>query len=293
LFLLLVPVLVLGEGRLLESMVVFLAVNALAAIWLLGWLVRTIGVSTTIDAGEARQGMRFGARSYLNHLTMRLHDQLDLFIVAYLLPQAEEVAYYAVAAGTVGRMVVLPTSMALAIYPRLAGAPDDEAARFSSFVTRHAVWLTTATLIIAAPLAAPLFTLLYGSDYRASVAPFWLLLPALPGLTASRLLGRWFLAADRQVPMIVARTLAIAINLIANLMLIPHFGIAGAAAAKSVSLLLEGCVVAFAFSAATGLQLRALLRLRGDDVAPYLRRWRAWRARLSASEPPGPGPSGH
>ncbi len=267
----LLVLLVGAGGALLEALEAQLLVQAGLGLWLLVLMLRSTGAELRPDATEARESLRFGFQAYLNTISTRLHDQLDLFLIAWLLPGSADVAFFAIASGTFARLALVPTSLAIALFPKLASASDAEAARFSLFVTRHALYLTLAVAALLAPAAPLLLPLLYGADYSASVLPFLLLLPGIAGLTSSRLLGRYFLVSDRQGLLIAVRTAALALNVALNLVLLGPLGIAGAAVAKLTSQSAEGALIAAAFFRATGARPTELLPQAGD-VDPYRRR---------------------
>jgi O-antigen/teichoic acid export membrane protein len=258
----------------------FLAIEAVAALLLAGAVLRLSGVSLRFEAREFLDALRFGFKNYLQTLSGRLHERVDLFMLAALLGNAEQVAFYAVAANLVTRLNLAPDAFAVAAFPQMAGLPVPEAARFACRICRRTVLLVALAalaLAVAAPLAIPL---VYGAPYRSSIAPFLVLIPGAALLTIYRILARYFAAIDRQQANIATQGVSVGVNVALNLWWIPRFGILGAAGASLASYGLEAVLISGVFIATTGHGLADLLLPRRDDLHVYrdrlageLRRW--------------------
>lgn len=268
--------LLIGAGGGLDAaLAAYLLANGGGALWIGATLWRAVGFAR-FELRELGGALRFGVKAYLQQLALTLHEQVDVVVVTYLLGPAPT-AVYAVAKGFVNRLNLIPADVATALYPRLAESGVGEAARFTLFVTRHALaWM----LLFACALlwlGPPLIPLLFGQAYAPSVAPFLWLLPGMAGITLSRVVGRYFMAIDRQGPVIGARLGAMAANVGLNLALVPALGIVGAALARLVSSALEGLAILALFLALTGQGPRSLVRFGKADLEPYRRRLRALR----------------
>ncbi|WP_254863541.1 flippase [Halovivax gelatinilyticus] len=110
------------------------------------------------------------------------------------------------------------------------GAIEEIAARS----TRYTVVLTALLAIGIAALAEPFVRLYFGSEFLPSVGPLLVLLPGAFGFAIARQLVSIGQAKGDLRVLIVATGTAAGVNLILNLVLIPPFGMWGAAAATTV-----------------------------------------------------------
>jgi O-antigen/teichoic acid export membrane protein len=120
----------------------------------------------------------------------------------------------------------------------------------------------------------------YGEPYRFSVVPVLILLPAMALHTLFRIMAYYFAALDRQRINIQTQFTAIALNLVLNFLLIPHFGILGAAAASLCSYALEAILIVLAFVRSSGHRVSEVVLFGRQDLVPYRRRIGALMSRL-------------
>jgi O-antigen/teichoic acid export membrane protein len=276
-------VLMLGDGSLEAALAALLVSQVVATVVFTVLVVRQTGLTWRVAPAELREGLRFGLKSYLQSLAGRMHERVDVLLLAYLLRDPEQIALYTIAVGVIQRLKVLPEAVGTALLPRLSGMPEAEAARFTRFVCRHAfAWSVLISLGLA--LCAPLLlTLLYGEAYRESVTPFLILLPGMLLLTIYRVLARYFTAIDRQQANIWSQVASLVVNVGLNLLWIPRYGIAGSAAASLVSYALEAILILVVFRSVAGGTLRETLVWQAGDLADYRQRLGALARRARAA----------
>lgn len=232
------------------------AVVALGAVWL-GQSGTTalvalrvlpgVGLTWRLRWPELREMTGFGLRTYAHTLAGQVHERLDLVLLAILDGDPAHLAAYAVAVGVVNRLRMLPLAMSAALFPRIAALADDDGARFTAGVCRHAVLWTIALGLLLALIAPVGVPLLFGPAYTASIQPLWILLPGTVALSVYLVLGRWFQAIDAQGINLASQVLGIGVNLILNLWWIPGHGLVGAASASLVSYGLQAVLVSIGF----------------------------------------------
>jgi O-antigen/teichoic acid export membrane protein len=277
-----VAVLVLWGRGLDEILVANLVVQAIAAIWLTGATLRHTGLTARVDVVEAVESLRFGLKSYVTSLTGKVHERVDLFMLAFFLAAPEEVAYYAIACSVLERIQMVPEAVGTALFPKLAGLTDDQAGRFASYVSRHSLAWVVVTILVLGASGPFLIPILYGSEYRSSVAPFLLLLPGVGAITIYRVLGRYFQALGRQSINVGTQLASAATNILLNIWLIPRYGVIGAASASLVSYCLESVLITLAFLRASGSGFADTFVFKAADLTPYRERFARLRHRRGA-----------
>jgi len=264
--------LVVCEGALVQAVQAYLCVQAVCAVGLVVAVVRVTGVELRVRWGELRSSLVFGLRSYLQSLAGQLHERVDVFMIAYMLADPVQVAFYAVAANAVQRLKLVPESISKALFPQLAGTSPERSGPLAARVLRHSslwVGISVVGLVGAGPFLLPW---MYGPEYVNSVRPFLVLLPGMALLTVYRVLARYFIALGRQRVPIATQLVSLSLNVGLNLVLIPRLGIAGAAVASLGSYALEGVLIYFAFRRHSGQGLRQSFVFRWEDLEVYRRR---------------------
>lgn len=268
-------------GALDAALAANLAVQALLVV---GFGVRVAWISgfeLGFDPREAAACLAYGANLYLQNLCIHLHERVDVFLLAALGVSARDIGLYAAAVSVVSPLRLVPGALGTALLPQLAGARDEEAAEFTATVARQGTLGMVAIALALVPAGMIGIPLLFGGDYTDAVTPFLWLLPGMAALALSRVLSRYFAAVHRQRALLAMRAAALVANVGLNLLLIPHFGIVGAALASLVSYGAEALGVTALFLLDSGRSARDAFALRASDLDPYraqLRRFLGTRA---------------
>ena len=261
-------VLLLATGR-LSVVGCFIACGAgqlVGAVALL--LLATRRAHPDGDLVPMRRYCSYAARSYLPNLAQYGLLRLDVPVIQ-VLAGSTAVALYAVALPVGEALLLIPSAVALVIFPRVtAGAVGTKAADRIG----RTVFFSTAILAAAMALSAPvIISVLYGAEYSGSVAVIWWMLPGLVIFSGSRPVQAYLAATDKLRLIIVATAAGLTACLAGLLLLTSRFGALGAAAADSAGYL------AFTLVLIGG-------RLHPARAAELTAGWRrsAWRETLRA-----------
>ncbi len=213
-----------------------------------------------------RHALSYGARIQVANIAWFLHYRADMFLIGYLVGPAA-LGFYATAVGLAEKLYLAPSAIGTVLFPRVAATDATETRDLTPRVSRHTLWLTLCLAVVLAAVAWPVVYLLFGTAFLPSVAPLWLLLPGVVSLAVGRVLS-----ADlngRGLPGSVARANSsmMLLNLALNLWWIPLWGIAGAAAATSISYSAAVFLLARRYRKASGATWSELILLSGADRA--------------------------
>ncbi len=169
-------------------------------------------------------------------LAMVSHN-FDLIYIGLVLGSAPA-GLYAAAYRVVWVPTLLVTSYYVVLRPIFAKASTSGIGTIESLLgrsTRITMGLVPGVVAGGVLLAEPLVTLLFGQEYAAATQPLQLLFLALGLLTISRNYRLILVCFNRQGMDFWIMSGAAAINLVLNIVLIPHYGLTGAAAATVAS----------------------------------------------------------
>lgn len=258
----------LGRG-LPELMASVLALRLVTTGILFVVVARETGFARRIDFREITEAAGFGIKSYAEGLAVQIHESIDIFMIAYLLGDPAQVAYYTIATRIVERLRQGPRAIGATLFPKIAGAPKSDAAAFTAYVARQSVFWAALSAFVLGITAPFLLPLLYGEAYGVSVIPFQILLLAVVLLTISHVVSRYFASIAQQEIAIAGQLTSAILNVGLNLWWIPTYGIAGAASASLLSYTLGAVVVVAAFCKSTEARLLDLLIIRRKDFQAY------------------------
>jgi O-antigen/teichoic acid export membrane protein len=221
------------------------------------------------DAGLARRSLSLGTRYHAGAVSLYLTQRLDVILLG-VLASTHAVGLYTVAV-TFAELARIPTdALARASLSRQAVADLDAVAAATAKATRTSTALaagSVAVLCLAAPVLLPAG---YGTEFAGAVPALFALAPGLFALGAARQVSAYLVRLHRPLTMSAASAVALALNVVAILVLVPRWGIVGCALASSASYTLIAIVQVVRFCRASGTPVRRLLPLSTDPLEDVL-----------------------
>jgi O-antigen/teichoic acid export membrane protein len=226
--------------------------------------------------------LSFGAKSYIQTLAAHLHYRIDLYLIALLL-SPEQVAFYSIAVNMTHPILQIPDAIGTVIFPKLAGSSDASAHERTAVTCRHTLFATLIAAIVYAGVGSQIMVIFYGKRYAPAIPPMFMMLPGIIMISLYQILSRNFTSRNRQQINIVAAGVALAVNATSNLILIPRFGIVGAALSTAISYSLAALILLTVFVRESGGSVRRTVLVDADDLARYPQLLLATSARLRGS----------
>ncbi len=192
---------------------------------------------------------------------LAVSQRLDQVMLGQMAGYAE-VGAYAVAVRVIEATYILPTVVAMSIFPAMIKLRAQDPARYEVQIQRLYDFLLWLAITIAVPLtllSSFLVRLLVGNAYAAAAAPLAILswMPVFMFFGVVR--QRWLLAEGALPAALAVEIAGCGLNVLANLMLIPRYGAVGAATAALVGIVGATLVVA-PFSNSIRRSLMMLMR---------------------------------
>jgi O-antigen/teichoic acid export membrane protein len=275
------------HGRLWEALVSQVVVLTATNLWLLIQVYRVAPFGLRWDGTVGRGTLSFGAKSYLQTLAAHLHYRIDLYLIALLL-NPEQVAFYSIAVNMTNPILQIPDAIGTVIFPKLAGSSDDAAHARTAVTCRHTLFATIIAAIVYATVGSQVMLLFYGHRYAPAIPPMLMMLPGIIMISLYQILTRNFTSRNRQQVNIIAAAVALGVNTSMNLLLIPRFGILGAAMSTAVSYTLAALMLLVVFVRESDSSFRSAVLIDAEDLARYPRMLMAagarWRGAGSAAK---------
>jgi O-antigen/teichoic acid export membrane protein len=192
---------------------------------------------TRPDRTLAREIVTYGMRGQVGGMITLLNLRLDFAILGAMAGPAV-LGSYAVASKYAELLRLPGTALTWVTYPLLAGMPVEVAAKQARRLMLPAALATTLGAAPFVLLAGPVMGLLYGSEFDAAVLPaqvlvFGMLLGGPAGVASGYLYGRGHPGLNSW-----AFGVGLAVTVLLDVLLIPRFGVMGAACASTTAYLL-------------------------------------------------------
>lgn len=195
--------------------------------------------------------LSYGWKAHLANIITFINYKADIFLVNIFLGPSV-VGIYVISAAIAETLWLLSKAVGTVLFPRLSELRTDETARMdlTPLVARWVLLITSLAGAILAMISYQLVTTVFGAAYAGAFTPLLCLMPGIILLSGGRVLANDIAARGRPELNMYASSSCAAVNIFCNLILIPLFGLAGAAIATTI-----------AYSSMTALVLLFYIRL--------------------------------
>ena len=243
LYIVFIGVMGLGAQGAVLAYFLFSSGTALAAIWAASRATRH---HTDEPPAHVRELFHYSLRVYPASLSGFFSYRADVIIMAALLASPSAIGLYSFAVGLAELVFFLPDSVVLVFFPHVAGGSREEADHAAPMVSRVTVTMTGLAALALVPAALVAVYVILPA-FVESLPALFVLLPAVVALSISKILSAYLNGLARTSFVSFMATSALILNIVMNFILIPVWGIVGAAAASLISYTF-GAVLAIAFS---------------------------------------------
>jgi O-antigen/teichoic acid export membrane protein len=213
-------------GALLANLAVQSASVLVTGIYLRG--VGPEGKLRIIGTGMGR-AFHIGLQQHFVSLSANLFKRGENILLAYLL-DIRAVGYYSVATGLYDLVVDVPRTLVWPMVGEIADrATADREVRVAKGI-RMQIPGSVALVLVAGLIIPWMLPLVYGEGFRAAVAPFSVLLPGVVFRTIHLATSAYFLGVGAPGALLVPVMSAAVVSLGLDLLVVPRFGLLGAAA---------------------------------------------------------------
>ncbi|MFI7706016.1 lipopolysaccharide biosynthesis protein [Nonomuraea sp. NPDC049480] len=210
------------------------------------------------DRRLVRRQLSLSGKYHVGWVALHFLVSIDVLLLNTLdSPAAVGIYTVAVTVSTLAR--VPGETITQVILPRQAAGDVADAGHVTARALRINILISSASVGVIAGASPWLIPVVYGQSFAPSVAPLLALAPGTIALMLVRPLEQYLVRVERPTRMCAISVSALALNLLLNLAMIPHWGALGAALASTVAYVLMGAMEASRFLKSTGLAVRELI----------------------------------
>jgi O-antigen/teichoic acid export membrane protein len=211
------------------------AAGALSLI-ILGILLYREGIALTPSWSYPvlRSTLSFGLQGQVGNVLQFFNYRLDIFILNYFLGAAN-VGIYTISVRLAELLWYLPDAVGFVILPTAAATKSEEMNTFTPRVFRITLGLTALGALILAFVGRPVINIVFSPAFSGAYLPLLVLLPGVIFLGGAKVLANEI--AGRGYPKYnsINAGLALVLTIVLDLVLIPRYGVLGAASASSIA----------------------------------------------------------
>jgi len=213
----------------------------------------------------SKEYFNYGYKAHLSNIVSFLNYRLDLLMVSfYLNPLA--VGVYNVAVSIAERLWVFSAPVSAALFPRISSLEsDEEKTELTVKVARFILYLSIIVGILFFMISPLAIKILFGNEYSDASNVIRILIVGITVFAAERIISNDFAGRGKPELNLYTSIFTVLCNLVLNIVLIPLYGINGAAISTSIAYILTFIVKISLFKIVTGARFRDILILKQSD----------------------------
>ena len=240
-----------------------------------------------IDRAALRDLVKFGLKGYAANLLQFFNYRLDSLIVNALSGVAS-VGIYSIAVAMGEVIWYIAQASGTVMFPHVSSLERKDADRVTPIVSRNVWFITLLGVAAMAIVARWIIPLVFGPAMMPALVPLWLLLPGIFALSGAKILSSYLSGIGRPIYATFIAGGNLVLTVILDFVLIPRFGISGAAAASSIVYTITAAATVIVFRKESGAGIVETIVIQPQDVAYYRRAARTVAGRFAAPTPVKP-----
>lgn len=212
-----------------------------------------------------KDSISFGSRGLVSMFANELVRRVDYVFVSSM-HGAHALGFYAVSVSVAEILLSVPDAVSTSFLPIHLGLDKKSANSFAPVVIRHVLCVMVVVCICTAIAGKLIIWLLFGGDYLPSYNSMLFLLPGILALSIYDLLKVDLY--NHNLPGFVSwvSVITLVCNLLLNFLLIPRYGISGAAVSSSLSYGLSTIILLVKVVRLSGNSYQEVLLIKKTDI---------------------------
>ena len=230
-------------------------------------------IPNSFSCAYLKDSLTYGIKGHISNVLTFINYRFDMFIIAFLMDDMA-VGIYSIAVALSEKIWIISQSVSSVLFARVSSLKTDlERNEFTIVVARNMLMITAFGGVFLAFAGQWLIVPLFGIEYADSIEPFLWLIPgvvffSLGRIVANDFAGRGKPEINTYVSLVVAVT-----NIGLNFLMIPKYGVLGAALATSASYVLDVLLKSFVFCWSNQVSIFDLIFIKRKDITLYKNQW--------------------
>lgn len=260
-----IALLLIIKDALISAMAAWTGTMIIIAVMSFYKLYKKAGKKIEVSIPYMKEAFSFGLRGNISMFANEVVRRIDILFIAYFLG-AEQVGYYAVSVSMAEILLALPDAIAVPFLPIRMGMGRSEAASFSPVVIKYVFFIMALICGITTFSGKIIIFILYGKEFYPALMPMLSLLPGILAMSLYPFLKADIYSLNRPGFISIVSLITMICNLVLNYLMIPKYGINGAAISSSISYGVSVLILFVFFIRKTGLQWDAVLLVNKKDI---------------------------
>ncbi|MBF0565700.1 MAG: polysaccharide biosynthesis C-terminal domain-containing protein [Nitrospirae bacterium] len=245
--------------------------TALLGIWSMAKVVQPGTSPLDVSLSYVRDALSYGARGYVSICADDVVRRIDYLFVAAI-NGSQALGYYAVSVSVAEILLAMPEAVSKPFLPIRFEMEGERGKEFSSLVVRHMLAIMLIPCTVVAIGGKLMIWILFGKAFFPAYVSMACLLPGVLALSVTNILKTDFYSLNQPGMVSKVSIYAMILNLALNFLLIPRYGIVGAAVASSLSYDFTAVFLLVRLTRITGTRYGDFLFIKREEIAAIWRK---------------------
>ncbi|MGC6429209.1 MAG: oligosaccharide flippase family protein [Flavobacteriales bacterium] len=216
-----------------------------------------------------KESLFFGLKGHFSNVLTFISYRIDILLIAYFIDDMA-VGIYSISVLLVERIWLISQSVSSVLFARVSNLTTEiQKTNFTILSSRNTLFLTTIFGLIISLISPWLIITLFGIEYQPSIKPFLYMLPGVVLFSLSKILSNDFVGRGKpQINSYIGLIVAL-LNVLLNIVLIPKYGVIGAAISTSFCYGIDALIKVIYFSSLYKISLLKFVLVNKADINLY------------------------
>ena len=205
--------------------------------------------------------IRYGLKSYLGRILWRVFDKLDYLILSFFV-SVSAIGVYSISYMFSELIVLFATTISSLITTYVAGQNSNEYEKIISKTLRILFFIIILFAILLYIVSDYLIEYLFIDEFSSSIIPLKILLPGMTFLALGKIMASYLAGKGMPGLQSYAISISLLIAIFTNFILIPLYGINGAAISTTISFISYFLMIYYLFNKHTNISIYNIIAPR-------------------------------
>lgn len=256
------------SNHLLGVLISWLLALILTTLLAIIFVLKLTPINLRFNFPLVKDHLGFGIKAYLAGVMQFFNFRLDMFLVNFFL-NPMNVGFYAIAVAIAEALWYIPNAISTVLFPKVSALDKASADALTPRVCRHTFFLVVVGSLLLFLSGRWIIDFIFGQRFLPALKPLWLLLPGIVTLSIAKILSSDLIGRGKPEINTYGAGLSLIVTIGLDLLLIPRWGISGAALASSIAYTVYAVVLLFAFTRLSKNSIKESIIIKFSDFAIY------------------------
>ncbi|MED2970934.1 flippase [Fictibacillus sp. B-59209] len=216
-----------------------------------------------------RKSVNYGLKAHISNFASFLNYRIVVFLIGFFMVDSA-VGIYVTAMNIGERLTIFAASISNVLYPKIAAIEtDEERNHLTSLVSRNIMAITLVIALAGTIVAKDLIVTLFGHQYENSASLLQITLPGVALLSVEKILSNDIAGRGKPELNMYLSIFNVLFNLVLNVVLIPRYGVTGAAFSATITYFVSFLVKVVLYKKVTNEPYHRFLLIKKSDLRLY------------------------